>query len=84
MKFCKKYKNVIKTNKETSDLVLNKTYGLRLNASQTCLFCLRVPLSLGEGQWVKKPFEGGAGMVPLKERRAKPETEQLLTRWGKS
>ena len=33
----------------------------------------------------KKPFEGRAGMVPLpKERRARPETEQLLSRWGKS
>ncbi|MGB2764559.1 MAG: hypothetical protein WBC20_09125 [Candidatus Aminicenantaceae bacterium] len=46
---------------------------------------------------MKKPFEGRVGMVhkigdsPYKYKRdsphfvrAKPETEQLLTRWGKS
>jgi len=34
---------------------------------------------------VKKPFEGGAGTVPkMLFGGAKPETEQLLPRWGKS
>jgi len=41
-------------------------------------------LLLGEGQWLKKPFEGKAGMVPLQDgERAKPETELALARWGK-